>query len=90
VQSTKDGGDDNNSNNNEKYKSQHSRAPSLFPERTTPVLVTLSKVLIFMLPTTVKRDLVPPSPEHTIHIVQSLVKLNANLTMANVKAETCS
>ena len=32
----------------------------------------------------------PPPPEHTIQIVYSLDKLNANLMMANVEAKTCS
>jgi hypothetical protein len=52
------------------------------------MLVTLSEVLIFMLPTIVKRDLVlpPPFPQYTIQIVESLDKLNANLMVANVEA----
>jgi len=37
----------------------------------------------------VKQDLVPLSPEYTIHTVWSLDKLNDNETMANVEAETC-
>jgi len=54
------------------------------------MLVTPSKVLIFMLPTVVKRDLVPPpSTQYTIHTVESLDKANANLMMANVETETC-
>jgi hypothetical protein len=47
------------------------------------------QILIFMLPTIVKQDLVPPSPEYAIQIVYSLDKLNANLMMTNLGAETC-
>jgi hypothetical protein len=56
------------------------------------MLVTPSKVLILMLPTIVKRDLVlsPPSPVDAVQIVVSLDKLNAYLMMANIEAETCS
>jgi hypothetical protein len=38
-------------------------------DQTKEMLVILSKVLIFTLPTIVKRDLVPPSPENTVQIV---------------------
>jgi hypothetical protein len=37
-----------------------------------------------------KRNLVPPPQQYTTLIVQLLNKLNTNLTMANVEAETCS
>ena len=36
------------------------------------------------------QSLPPPDPQYIIQIVSSLDKLNANLIMASVEAETCS
>jgi hypothetical protein len=52
-------------------------------------LITLFKVLIFMLPPIVKQDLIPPPPSIPYRLYSLLIKLIGNLMMANVDVETC-